>query len=242
VSAPAPVASSVPPPASPPAWVLYRAMVGVALVCGFFIVLVFELTGPVIARNRAAALEEAILEVLPGAASSRTFAWTGDGFTPVAEGAGEGAAAGRAVHAAWDDAGNLVGVAVEASSMGYQDTLTMLYGYSLERRAIVGMRVLESRETPGLGDRIETDPDFRANFEALDVALAGSGPSATIANPIVAVKHGEKTEPWQIDGITGATISSEAVAAALRDSTAVWIARITAAEEAFRAAGPGGDG
>ncbi|HVS16337.1 MAG TPA: FMN-binding protein [Thermoanaerobaculia bacterium] len=239
MSAQVPTASPVAPP--PPVWILYRAMVGVALVCGFFIVLVFELTKPVIARNRAAALEAAILEVLPGAAASRTFAWTGDGFAPVAAGAEEGGAAGGVVHAAWDGAGDLVGVAVEASSMGYQDTLTMLYGYSFERRAIVGLRVLESRETPGLGDRIETDPAFRANFETLDVSLAGEGASARIANPIVAVKQGEKTEPWEIDGITGATISSVAVAAALRASTATWIARLAAAEETLRAAGPRGD-
>jgi len=34
-------------------WPLYRAMVGVGLLCGLLIVTVFQLTGPVIARNRA---------------------------------------------------------------------------------------------------------------------------------------------------------------------------------------------
>jgi len=229
----APSASS-----APPVWVLYRAMVGVALVCGLFIVLVVELTRPVIARNRAVALEAAILDVLPGAMSSRTFIWSGDGFAPLAD--QEAEAGAEVVHAAWDADGELAGVAVEASSMGYQDTLVLLYGYSFARDAIVGMRVLESRETPGLGDRIETDPVFRANFEALDVSLTGEGAAARIAHPIVAVASGEKSEPWQIDGITGATISSQAVASALRASTEIWIARLAAAEETFRAAGPGG--
>ncbi len=32
------------------------------------------------------------------------------------------------------------------------------------------------------------------------------------------VKEGEKTEPWQIDGITGATITSEAIGNILNDS------------------------
>ena len=47
--------------------------------------------------------------------------------------------------------------------MGYQDVIRiLLYGYSPEHQAIVGMRVLESRETPGLGDKIEKDPAFLA--------------------------------------------------------------------------------
>ena len=42
--------------------------------------------------------------------------------------------------------------------------------------------------------------------------------ASTIANPIVPVKHGTKTQPWQIDAISGATISSNAVARMLNDS------------------------
>ena len=44
--------------------------------------------------------------------------------------------------------------------MGYQDVIRVLYGYSFAEEAVVGIRVLESKETPGLGTRIETDPDF----------------------------------------------------------------------------------
>ncbi len=55
--------------------------------------------------------------------------------------------------------------------MGYQDFIRLLYGYSPDDQAIIGIRVLESRETPGLGDRIETDADFLSNFQRLDVAL-----------------------------------------------------------------------
>jgi electron transport complex protein RnfG len=45
----------------------------------------------------------------------------------------------------------------------------------------------------------------------------------SMAHPIEFVPHGSKQEPWQIDGITGATISSKAMAAILRRSTADWI-------------------
>ena len=38
------------------------------------------------------------------------------------------------------------------------------------------------------------------------------------AHAIVSVRNGSKTEPWQIDAISGATISSKAVARMLNDS------------------------
>ena len=37
------------------------------------------------------------------------------------------------------------------------------------------------------------------------------------------MKQGEKTEPWQIDGITGATITSEAIGNILNDSANAWV-------------------
>jgi electron transport complex protein RnfG len=42
-------------------------------------------------------------------------------------------------------------------------------------------------------------------------------------NRIVTVKQGEKNNPWQIDGITGATITSEAIGNLLNDSAGIWI-------------------
>ena len=115
------------------------------------------------------------------------------------------------------------------------DLITILYGYSPESETIVGMQVLATKETPGLGDKIEKDERFVANFDALDVRLndAGSAP----ANPIVTVKQGEKTEAWEIDGITGATISSVAIGDMLRASTARWAPVVTSNVDAFSAGG-----
>ncbi|MEE4145717.1 MAG: FMN-binding protein [Halieaceae bacterium] len=204
--------------AHPPIWPLYRALVGVGLVCGLLIVSVFVLTGPVIARNEAAALQQAVFKVLPGAVARASFTLGPDGsFHP----AGEGDAPPKTVHAGYDAGGRLVGVAIEAQGMGYQDTIRVLYGYAPQSQAIVGMAVLSSKETPGLGDKIEKDPAFLANFQALDVSLAADGES--LQRAVEAVKSGSKTLPSQIDGITGATISSQAIAAILRQSSAQWV-------------------
>jgi electron transport complex protein RnfG len=80
------------------------------------------------------------------------------------------------------------------------------------------MKVLESHETPGLGTKIDTDAAFRANFEALEVKVDASGNGIT--NPVELVKHGKKTQGWEIEAITGATISSRAITSILATSTA----------------------
>lgn len=210
------------PVAAPASWPMLRAMVGVGLVCGVLIVAVYETTKPVIARNRAVALQAAIFEVLPDARSSRGFRLSDSGrFTAVEGTPPDGAAL---VYAGYDDSGALAGLAIEGSGMGYQDTIRLLWGYSPGDEIVVGMRVLESKETPGLGDRISSDPDFKQNFERLDARLDPQ--AAALANATVAVKNGQKTEPWQVDGITGATISSVAVSKILNDSAGFWLPRI----------------
>jgi electron transport complex protein RnfG len=215
--------------APPSAWKMIRAMVGIGLLCGLLIVTVFQITRPAIERNKAEALQRAIFQVLPDARSSTTFRLDDDDRFERIEGADND---GRIVHAGYDDENRLVGLAVEAHGMGYQDVITVIYGYSFDADAIVGIRVLESKETPGLGDRIETDAQFLKNFERLDVSL-GEDLSAP-AHPIESVKRGKKEHPWQVDGITGATISSVAIAAMLRDNTAFWIPRIRRRLDDFR--------
>ena len=218
-------------PPAPSSWKMYRAMVGVALMCGLLIVTVFQTTKPVIERNKAEALRRAIFRVVPGAESSTTFRLEGEERFTVLEGEGAGL---TLVHAGYDGEGRLVGLAVEAAGMGYQDVIRVLYGWSHTENAIVGIQVLESKETPGLGDKIETDETFLKNFERLDVSLTQDG--ARIANPIVAVKSGAKENPWEVDGITGATISSVAIADILNRSTDFWVPLLSRRLDDFREA------
>ena len=202
-------------------WRMYRAVVGVGVGCALVIVVVYETTRPFIERNRTELRRQAVMDVLPGATNSTAFRETEEGrFEPAL--ADE--ETDKLVFAGFDEDGALVGLAIEAQGMGYQDTIRLLYGYSFELEAVIGIRVLESRETPGLGDRIETDAEFLRNFEKLDVRLSEDG--AALAHPIEFVKPGTKSQAWQIDGISGATISSQAAAEMLRDSTAWWIVRI----------------
>jgi len=215
--------------AAPRVWHMYRAMVGIGILCGLLIVGVFEVTKPIIMANKAEYLQESIFKVLPDARSSETFRVDGDsGFTKLE---GEATAGEPLVYAGYDDVGHLVGLAMEAAGMGYQDVIRVLYGYSYDKDAVIGIRVLESKETPGLGDKIETDPAFLENFVRLDVSL--NADASGLANEIVAVKTGEKQNAWEIDGITGATISSVAIANLLNKSTSFWVPRLRAKLDDF---------
>ena len=206
------------------AWSMYRAIVGIAALCALLVVTVYQATAARIEQNQARFLAQAISEVLPEAASTRAVALSGAGRLHAAPDAGS-------VFLGYGDNGDLVGAVVSAEGMGYQDNIRVLYAYSLDLDAIVGFKVLESKETPGLGDRIETEPHFLANFRQLDSALDIDGNA--LLHPIETVKQGEKTAAWQIDGITGATISAEAIGTILNDSANNWVPALERDAPAF---------
>lgn len=215
-----------------PVWAMYRALVGVGLACGLLIVSVHEATAPRIRANRLAARERAVLAVLPGAVTSRAFT-----LGAVIE-AAPADAEGPLVFGGYAEDGALVGLALEAEAMGYQDVVRLVYGYAPEREQIVGFRILESRETPGLGDRVETDARYVASLGSLDVRVTADG--SALARPVEVVKPGEKTAPHQIDTISGATITSTAVARMVADSAARWVPVLRRSRQVFEAAGRGG--
>jgi electron transport complex protein RnfG len=89
---------------------------------------------------------------------------------------------------------------------------------------VVGMSVVAMRETPGIGDKVLTDPAFVANFKALEAKLAAD--LKALAHEIRTVKHGTKTQAWQIDAIAGATITSRAVGRAINDAAQALLPRL----------------
>lgn len=191
------------------------SMGAIGLISGLLIVSTYQLTFETIKKNRAEALKAAVFEAVPGAEKVVSFAPNQEGsLAPVAEDADTP----YKYYAGYDGEGELVGIAVEARGQGFQDIISILYGYSPQKQTIIGMKVLASKETPGLGSKIETDPKFRSNFEALDVAVAPNGDA--LLHAIAFAKPGKKTQKWQIEGITGATISAKAITKILKESAA----------------------
>jgi electron transport complex protein RnfG len=195
-------------------WEMIRALGGIGILCSILIVFAFQVTLPIIEKNKTEYLEKSIFNVLVGATSRITYKITDDNNVELLQ-ADEPKA--RKVYAGYNDSGELIGIAIEASGQGFQDVIRILYGYSPEKKAVIGFTVLESKETPGLGDKIQSDPVFLSNFEALDVSLTEDGSAPK--NPIEMAKSGNKHSPWQIEAITGATISSRAVTKIMKQST-----------------------
>jgi len=195
-----------------PSIAMLRTLGLVAALSGFLVVLSYEVTKPMIAENQRQAIEKALFTVVPGAVARRDFVIADGELLP----AGDAAAAGAPVYAGYDAEGRLKGVALEAAAQGYQDVIRILYGYDPACQCIRGIQVLKMAETPGIGDKIAKDAEFQKNFEALDASLNPAGDA--LANPIVMVKAGTKSQPWQIDAISGATISCRAVAKMLDQS------------------------
>lgn len=186
---------------------MLTAMVGIGVMCALLIVLTYEGTRERISTLRAAALQEAIFRVVPGITATETWQRDASGVFVRTENPD---VTQPQIFTGYNEAGELVGFAIEASGQGYADVIRILYGYDPFSQKIIGFQVLESKETPGLGDKIEKDPAFLANFEGLDVSLNEAGND--LSHEVVATKAGEKEQPWEIDGITGATISSRAIA------------------------------
>lgn len=192
---------------------MIRTLGLVATVCGILLVLTYQGTLESITANKRIALERAVFKVLPGSASMREFHASSAGIVP---GEGPAPANGVKFYATYDQQGAMTGVAAEAAAVGYADFVRILYAYDPAKQAITGIGVVSHRETPGIGDKILTDQAFLANFTALDVSL--SADMKQLAHAVKTVKHGTKQNPWEIDAISGATVTSKAVGKGINDS------------------------
>jgi electron transport complex protein RnfG len=114
------------------------------------------------------------------------------------------------VYLGHDAAGKRVGFAVSAAENGFQDLVTLMFGYDASSHTLIAMKVIGNKETPGLGNKIETDSAFVNGFVH---AVA----------PINGVKKDRgKGGPNDVVMITGATISSRAVIRIIDNAIARW--------------------
>lgn len=191
---------------------------GVAMLSGLLVVLTWQLTLAPIQENQRIMIEKAIFQVIPGAQQRQSYMLTENGleqFNAQEKKTRKKGAAKSALkfYAAYDAHGQLKGIAAESAAQGYADMVRLLYGYDPQCQCIRGFSIIKMAETPGLGDKILVDESFLNNFNALDASL--SYDKKTLRNPIITVKHGSKSNPWEIDAISGATITSKAVGKAI---------------------------
>ena len=109
------------------------------------------------------------------------------------------------------------GFVIETCTNGYAGEITMLIGVSNEGK-VVGLRILNMSETLGLGANALTDHEFLAQFlnTTGDVAIQTGGEDAFSG---ATGSSGDDTETY-VDGITGATVTSKAIARSVNSAVA----------------------
>jgi len=165
---------------------------------GLLIVIVYQATQPTIQAYKAMKLQEAVSEVLGGPERWDTL-YVVDSALVKEPPAGTDAANLDTIFLGYLADGTPVGFAISGAEPGFQDVIELIFGYDPRTNTVLGMKVLTSKETPGLGDKIEKDPSFAAGFVGTETPLQG-------------VKTGRATGAAnEVDMITGATISSRTV-------------------------------
>ncbi len=106
----------------------------------------------------------------------------------------------------------VVGVAFTSSGEGYGGFITIMMGLTPDGK-MTGIEILEHLETPGLGANIESPTLFRNQFK-------GKHPPE---GKLVVVKSGmakEANKAWEVEALTGATVSPRGVVQAANDGLA----------------------
>jgi electron transport complex protein RnfG len=166
--------------------ILVLTMVG--LISGSLLSVVGLLTTERIELNRLREIEAAISFVIPGTVTSVKL-YEEEKFT---------------VYAGQDSEGMELGYAVYASGTGFQDIIKLMFGTDPAIQRLNSLTILEQKETPGLGAKITDALAFLRFWEKKDLSRA-----LTLRKP--AVGSPEELSPFEINTITGATISSEKV-------------------------------
>jgi electron transport complex protein RnfG len=205
------VTFAAPKPTSALRLVLTLGLAG--LFSGLITVLVYEWTLPKIEAYRAEQLQKTVLEVVPGAGQMRALFQdeTAAGGWRI-EQPKAGAGPTPDLFAAYDDAGAFLGFALRGEGAGFQDVIRLLYGFDPQQRKLVGMQVLESRETPGLGDKIYKDQKLVDQWSDL-----------AVDPQIELTKDASVNGANIIHAITGATISSRALVKIVNQSNEHWL-------------------
>ncbi len=193
-------------------------MIATLAVAGFFsglvLVCAYVFTLPIIERNKEEALQEAVYRVLPGCNKFEAMILENGQLVRQVNQSDRSV---PRIFLGYNEKGAVIGFAIPGNEPGFADMLRILYGFDGVGKMVIGYEVLDSKETPGLGDKIYKDKHFVSNFTAL-----------AVDPKIEPVKTGKKTQPNQVETITGATISSKAIVRAMQKSLDTWRTAIDA--------------
>lgn len=109
-----------------------------------------------------------------------------------------------------DGNNNITGYAVRLTGGGFQGIIDIVVGLTPDTNQTTGMEVIESGETPGLGDEMRKD-EFKSEFYGSD-GPGGEGGFLTVPNvDFVKYREPNENEENKYRAITGATYTSNAI-------------------------------
>jgi electron transport complex protein RnfG len=173
--------AAVTPSKSTPAWRLLVTLALAGAMSGWLVVSVYKVTLPAVQKHAAEQMRAAVYEVLKAPARWDTLYLVNDALTRSAP----------------------------AAEPGFQELVTLMIGFDPASGTLIGFKVLDEKETPGLGDKIERDTAFGGQFTGRVAPLTG-------------VKGRAGTPPSEVQTITGATISSRAAIRIINNAVAKW--------------------
>ena len=183
---------------------------------GLLVVAVYKATLPTIEKHEAAKVEGAVREVLKAPAKWDTL-YLQKGALTKSPSAGEDRKNLPTAYLGYDASGKPLGVAVTAQEPGFQEEVRLMIGFEPANGKLIGFKVLEEKETPGLGDKIERDTAFGSQFQGRIAPLKGVKARAN--------------NPNEVQTITGATISSRAVIRIINHAVERWQPLLVAYEK-----------
>ncbi len=153
-----------------------------SFLAGFFLSFVYKATLGEIEGNRKKEIEASIKYLIPETQEYKLTVINGE-----------------KVYYVYDDNHHLRGYCILTSGNGYQGEIKILIAIAADLEKLLGIKIVENVETPGLGGKITSDW-FVEQFKNLK-----------FMPKIEYVKNKKPVKNNQIQAITGATISSSSV-------------------------------
>ena len=218
---PAPGASVAPPAAvkapEVSSFTLLATLALAGAAAGLLVVAVYRATLPTIEKYAAVKEESAVREVLKSAARWDTLYLQKGALTKTPDTRDDRKSLPRA-YIGFDASGRELGAAITAQEPGFQEEVLLMIGFEPATGTLIGFKVVDEKETPGLGDKIERDTSFGGQFRGRLTPLAG-------------VKSRTAEDQHQVQTITGATISSRAVIRIINHAVERWQPLLVAYEQ-----------
>jgi electron transport complex protein RnfG len=209
-TAPSDIAATPPETAKAPEVSSLRLLATLAIAgaaAGLLVVAVYKATLPRIEKYEAAKVEGAVREVLKAPARWDTVYLQNGALTKT-----PGTADRKSLPTAYlgfDESGKPLGAAITAQEPGFQEEVLLMIGFEPASGSLIGYKVLDQKETPGLGDKIERDTAFTGQLPGRVAPLKG-------------VKARSGNNASEVQTITGATISSRAVIRIINHAVEKW--------------------